>query len=143
MFIGEYEHTVDAKGRMAIPAKFRKDLKRGAVVTRGIDNSLFLYTLDEWKELATKLARLPISQKNSRAFARLMLAGAMDVTIDSQGRINVPDYLRSYARITKQVVVVGLYSRLEIWDKKLWSTYKQQTEAASEDIAEKMSELGI
>ncbi len=143
MFIGEYAHTIDEKGRMAIPAKFRKDLAKGAVVTRGIDHSLFLYTMTEWKELAEKLARLPISQKNSRAFARLMLAGAMDVTIDGQGRIVIPDYLREYASCKKEVVIVGLYNRLEIWDKQTWGCYKQQTEEASQDIAEQMSELGI
>lgn len=143
MFIGEYEHTIDEKGRMAIPSKFRKKLRGGAVVTRGIDNSLSLYTLEEWKILAEKLARLPISQKNSRAFARLMLAGAMDVKIDSQGRINIPDYLRSYASMKRDAIIVGLYSRLEIWDKALWEKYKARTEQQSESIAEKMSELGI
>lgn len=143
MFIGEYTHTIDEKGRMAIPSKFRTDLQKGAVVTRGIDHSLFLYTMDEWKTLAEKLSQLPISQKNSRAFARLMLAGAMDVKIDSQGRINIPDYLREYASCKKDVVIVGLYNRLEIWDKATWNTYKKQTEDASQDIAEQMSELGI
>ena len=143
MFIGEYAHTIDDKGRMAIPAKFRLELSNGAVVTRGIDHSLFLYTMDEWKILAEKLARLPISQKNSRAFSRLMLAGAMDVKIDSQGRIVIPDYLREYASCKKEVVIVGLYNRLEIWDKEIWATYKKETENSSQEIAEQMSELGI
>lgn len=143
MFIGEYAHAIDDKGRMAIPAKFRLELSNGAVVTRGIDHSLFLYTMDEWKLLAEKLARLPISQKNSRAFARLMLAGAMDVKIDSQGRIVIPDYLRAYASCKKEVVIVGLYTRLEIWDKEIWSTYKKETENSSQEIAEQMGELGI
>lgn len=143
MFIGEYAHTIDDKGRMAIPAKFRPELSNGAVVTRGIDHSLFLYTMDEWKLLAEKLARLPISQKNSRAFARLMLAGAMDVKIDSQGRIVIPDYLREYASCKKEVVIVGLYNRLEIWDKEIWTAYKKETENSSQDIAEQMGELGI
>lgn len=143
MFIGEYQHTIDQKGRMAIPVKFRKTLQRGAVVTRGLDNCLFLYTKDEWSKLAQKLSTLPISQANTRAFARLMLAGAMDVGIDSQGRINVPEYLRTYARAGKKVVIAGLYNRLEIWDQDLWEKYKKGTESKSNDIAEALGELGV
>src|SRR3954469_25468978 len=99
MFIGEYAHNLDDKGRLAIPVKFRTDLKKGAVVTRGLDNCLFLYTKAEWEKLAEKLATLPISQANSRAFARLMLAGAMDVEVDKQGRIILPEYLRTFAKL--------------------------------------------
>ncbi len=143
MFIGEYQHAVDDKGRLAIPVKFRKKLARGAVVTRGLDDCLFVYTAEEWKKLARKLAELPFSQANTRAFARLMLAGAMDVEIDGQGRVVLPEYLRQYAKIGKEVVVAGLYSRLEIWDKATWGTYKIQTEKNSNDIAEKMGELGV
>ena len=99
MFIGEYSLTVDEKGRLSIPVKFRASLSRGAVVTRGLDSSLFLYTRNEWEELAGKLARLPISKANTRAFSRLMLAGAMDVEMDKQGRVILPDYLREFASI--------------------------------------------
>lgn len=143
MFIGEYCHSFDTKGRLAVPAKFRNRLKQGAVVTRGLDNCLFLYDQNEWFKLAEKLSNLPISQSKSRAFARLMLAGAMDVKIDKQGRILVPDYLRQYAKIKKQVVIAGLYNRLEIWDQKHWEQYKAKTEKDSNDIAESMAELGI
>jgi len=143
MFIGEYQHAVDDKGRLAIPVKFRKKLVRGAVVTRGLDNCLFVYTAEEWKKLARRLSELPFSQANTRAFARLMLAGAMDVEIDGQGRVVLPEYLRQYAKIGKEVVVAGLYSRLEIWDKATWETYKVQTEKNSNDIAEKLGELGV
>jgi len=143
MFIGEYSHNLDDKGRLAIPAKFRRELAKGAVVTRGLDSCLFLYTKKEWEKLAEKLAILPISQSNSRAFARLMLAGAMDVEVDKQGRVVLPEYLRIFAGLKKNTVIAGLYSRIEIWDETKWSTYKQQTENNSNEIAEKMSELGV
>jgi MraZ protein len=143
MFIGEYQHSVDEKGRLAIPVKFRAALAGGAVVTRGLDDCLFLYPMAEWRELATKLAALPISQKNTRAFSRLMLAGAMDVELDKQGRVILPEYLRKFAAMGKKVVVAGLYNRLEIWDEEKWQQYKTGTEQASGDIAEAMAELGV
>ncbi len=143
MFIGEYSHNLDDKGRLAVPVKFRRELSKGAVVTRGLDNCLFLYTKTEWEKLAEKLATLPISQANSRAFSRLMLAGAMDVEVDKQGRIILPEYLRSFAGLNKEVIIAGLYNRLEIWDSEKWSSYKGQTEAESGSIAERMAELGV
>lgn len=143
MFIGEYAHNLDDKGRLAIPAKFRRELAKGAVVTRGLDNCLFLYTKTEWAKLAEKLAALPISQANSRAFSRLMLAGAMDVELDTQGRAILPEYLRQFANLKKSVVIAGLYNRLEIWDQENWSKYKGTTEAESGAIAERMAELGV
>lgn len=143
MFIGEYSHNLDDKGRLAIPVKFRDQVKKGAVVTRGLDNCLFLYTKTEWEKLAEKLAALPISQANSRAFARLMLAGAMDLEIDKQGRVILPEYLRQFAGLKKEVVLAGLYNRIEIWDNEKWNTYKGQTEAESGNIAERMAELGV
>ncbi|MEK7167296.1 MAG: division/cell wall cluster transcriptional repressor MraZ [Patescibacteria group bacterium] len=141
MFIGEYFHTIDEKGRLAIPTKFRAELAEGVVVTRGLDNCLFLYTLKEWKDLATKLSKLSISKANTRAFSRLMLAGAMDLQLDKQGRIILPDYLRKYAGIKKKTVVAGLFNRLEIWDQEIWEKYKNNTEKTSEDIAEALEEL--
>lgn len=143
MFIGEFVHNLDDKGRLAVPIKFRKELADGAVVTRGLDNCLFLYTKKEWGKLAEKLAALPISQANSRAFARLMLAGAMDLEMDKQGRMVLPEYLRNFASLKKNVVVAGLYSRLEFWDEEKWNKYKNQTEAESSEIAERMAELGV
>lgn len=143
MFIGEYKHTIDEKGRLAVPVKFRAQLSGGAVVTRGLDSCLFLYTEEEWKKLAEKLANLPINKANTRAFARLMLAGAMDVSLDKQGRIILPDYLRKYASVGKSVVVAGLYNRLEIWDETKWEEYKNGTEGSSGDIAEQLGELGV
>ena len=143
MFIGEYSHNLDDKGRVAVPAKFRAMLKGGAVVTRGLDNCLFLYTKKEWQELAAKLAKLPISKANTRAFARLMLAGAMDVDFDNQGRIMLPEYLRKFAGLKKNLIVAGLYDRLEIWDEAAWNKYKKGTEKKSTDIAEALGELGV
>lgn len=143
MFIGEYQHIIDEKSRLAVPVKFRKALSEGAVVTRGFDNCLFLFTKTEWQKVAEKTANLPFAQANSRAFARLMLAGAMDLTLDKQGRIILPEYLKKFAGLKKQVVITGLYNRLEIWDAQIWAKYKQTTESQSEEIAEKMGELGI
>ncbi len=143
MFIGEYSHSLDAKGRLAVPVKFRAYLEKGAVVTRGLDHCLFVYPLKEWGLLAQKLAQLPFSQSNSRAFSRLMLSGAMDAPLDKQGRIMLPDYLRKYAGLKKKSVVAGLYNRLEIWDEAAWNAYKENTESQSNDIAEKLGELCV
>jgi MraZ protein len=143
MLLGEYQHNLDIKGRLAIPAKFREKLNAGAIITRGIDDCLFVFAAAEWDVLAKKLVALPLAQANSRAFVRLMLAGASDVEIDSQGRILIPDYLRKYASLKKEAVIAGLYNRIEIWDEAAWSTYKTKTENASEEIAEKLGELGI
>ncbi len=143
MLLGEYNHNLDNKGRIAIPAKFREKLVSGAIITRGIDNCLFVFAMNEWESLAQKLVALPLAQANSRAFVRLMLAGAMDVALDVQGRILIPDYLRKYAGLKKQAIVAGLYNRIEVWDAETWGNYKQKTEHASEEIAEKLGELGI
>ena len=143
MFIGEYQATLDEKSRIAVPVKFRAELKGKVVVTKGLDNSLFLYTLNEWKKLGEKLASLPISTSNNRAFSRHMLGGAMDLEMDKQGRIILPAYLKEFAKIQKKVVVAGLYNRVEIWSEELWKVYKTQTEAASNTIAEQLGNLGV
>lgn len=143
MFLGEFKHTVDTKGRMAIPSKFRPNLAGGAILTRGLDHCLFLFSRGEWDALAAKLVALPLSQSGSRAFVRLMLAGASDVEFDAQGRILIPESLREYAGITKKTVITGLYNRIEIWNDIAWKQYKQKTESASDDIAEKLGDLGI
>ncbi len=143
MFIGEYKHNLDSKGRLAVPAKFRALLKEGAVVTRGLDNCLFLYPKKQWNELAKKLAGLPVSQSKARAFSRLMLAGAMDLDFDNQGRITLPQYLRTFSALKNEVIIAGLYDRLEIWDKTAWNKYKSGAEKQSTDIAEALGELGV
>ncbi|TSC52249.1 MAG: MraZ protein [Parcubacteria group bacterium LiPW_41] len=143
MLLGEFKHNIDEKGRVAVPAKFRHAFQGGAIITRGLDHCLFIFSLSEWENLAKKINDLPLAQANSRAFSRLMLAGAMDVKVDVQGRVLVPDYLREYAGIKKQVVVAGVYNRAEIWDETAWNEYKARTESASDEIAEKLGELGI
>jgi MraZ protein len=118
-------------------------LKGGAVVTRGLDNCLFVYPKTEWTKWAQKISTLPISQANSRAFSRLMLGGAMDVKTDKLGRIMIPEYLREYANLGKKVVIAGLYNRIEVWAEDKWNKFKADTEKASNSIAEKMGEMGI
>ncbi len=143
MFIGEYEASIDDKGRVAVPTKFRTTLKGKAVVTRGLDQSLFLYPQTEWKAMAEKLASLPISTANTRAFSRLMLAGAMECDIDKQGRIILPGYLKEFAGVAKRVVFAGLYNRIEIWSEDRWKAYKAETEKESTAIAEQLGSLGV
>lgn len=143
MFIGEYRHNIDSKGRLAVPAKFRKMLEEGAVVTKGLDNCLFLYSQEEWKKMAKKFSELPISQAKARAFARHMLAGAMEVKFDSQGRVNIPDYLVTFANLQKKTIIAGVFDRLEIWNEDEWQKYKAGTEAESSEIAEALGDLGV
>jgi len=143
MFIGEYQHSVDEKGRITFPAKFRKALSGNIVITRGLDTCLFIYTLKEWQKLTDKLASLPMSQANARAFSRFMLAGAMDAKLDGQGRILLPDYLRTHAKIRKDAVLVGVNTRLELWAKEQWATYTKETESHASALAEKMVDLGV
>jgi len=143
MFIGEYHHVIDEKGRLALPVKFREELGRSVVVTRGLDACLFVYTQGEWKELADRLAKLPLAKANTRAFARLMLAGAMELEVDKQGRVMLPDYLRTYSSLKKKVVVAGLLNRLELWDEATWKKYQAGTERDAGDIAEALGELGV
>ena len=143
MFIGEYNHNLDEKGRLAIPAKFRALLKKGAVVTKGLDNCLFLYSPEQFKKIALKFSALPISQARARAFSRHMLAGAMDLNFDNQGRITLPEYLRKFAGLKKKIVIAGLYNRLEIWEETAWNKYKSEAEKNSNNIAEELGDLGI
>ena len=143
MLIGEYKHTIDNKKRLAIPAKLRKELTKGAVLTRGLDNCLALYPLNEWERLAEKLTKLPTGQVEARGLARVILSGASTVEIDALGRILMPDYLKQYANIEKNVVIAGVFNHLEIWDEEKWETYKQKTEKEVGDMAAKLSELGF
>lgn len=142
-FIGEYQHSIDQKKRLAIPVKFRQLLGKKAVITRGLDNCLFLYPFREWQKLARKLSQLPFSRSDVRGFVRIMLAGAMEVNIDNLGRILIPDYLKEYASLGKKVIIAGLYNRLEIWDEKRWQEYQKKTEKEVGDMAERLKELGI
>ncbi len=143
MMLGEYKHTIDEKGRVAVPAKFRPNVQTGAIITRGLDHCLFVFTMSEWESLVRKITALPLAQAGARAFSRLMLAGAADVELDGQGRILIPEHLREYAGLSKHAVVAGVYSRMEIWDSERWATYKTKTESASDEIAEQLGALGI
>lgn len=143
MFIGEYKHTIDAKKRLAIPAKLRRLLGPGAVITRGIDNCLVLYPLKEWEKMAGKLGQLPAGQLEARGFGRVMLAGAMAVKFDRLGRILIPDYLKKYAFLKKNAVIIGLYNRLEIWAEDKWEIYKKRAEKEVGDFAAKLGDLGF
>jgi MraZ protein len=143
MFIGEYNHNLDDKGRLAIPVKFRTILKKGAVVTKGLDNCLFLYSKEQFDKIAQKFAALPLSQAKARAFSRHMLAGAMEVEFDSQGRVTLPEYLRKFSELKKSVIVAGLYNHLEIWNEAAWNKYKSEAEKNSNAIAEELGDLGI
>ena len=143
MLIGEYKHTIDEKKRLAIPAKLRKELGQGAVLTRGLDNCLALYPLDEWQKLADKLSKLPTGQTEARGLARVILSGAAEVEFDSLGRILILDYLKQYAGVERNVVIVGVFNHLELWDEAKWETYKQKTEKEVGDMAAKLSEIGF
>ena len=143
MFIGEYQHSIDPKKRLALPSKFRKELGGKVVVTRGLDKCLFVYPAKVWKELAEKLGTLPMGESTTRSFVRLMLAGAVDSDVDGQGRILLPEYLKEYAGLGRSVTIAGLFNRLEIWDEKKWKTYKTGAEKNTDEIAEQLGKLGI
>lgn len=143
MFLGEYEHSLDQKGRLAIPVKFRSALSDGAIVARGLDGCLTLYPKREWQVLAEKIAALPLTDSNARMFARFILSGASDVEADKQGRIILPAYLRQYADLDATVVVAGLYNRIEIWNHKTWKALSDARAHDSGSIADQLSNLGI
>lgn len=141
MFTGEYSHTLDPKGRLSIPKKFRADLKDGAVISRGLDGCLFLHSEKRWQEFEKQLVDLPITKSDARIFSRHMFASAMEVEIDKVGRILIPQYLRDYASLETEAMIVGVGKRIEIWNKDNWERYRQGLEP--EKVAERLSELGI
>jgi len=143
MFMGEFQHTLDAKGRLIIPAKFREELGVGAVLTRGLDNCLFLFPHSEWQALEEKLKSLPLTKAGARQFVRFLFSGATDCELDKQGRIMIPQNLREYAEIDKEAVVIGVSSRVEIWSKARWEAYIREAEESYETIAESIVDLGI
>jgi len=143
MLIGQYEHTIDAKKRLALPAKFRGELGDKIIITRGIEGCLAVYTETEWKIMSDKISTLTISQAEARSFTRMILAGAMEVSLDKLGRILVPDYLKDYAGLKKNVVICGLSNRLEVWDADKWEAYKKEAEKGVDEIVSKLGGLGI
>lgn len=143
MLIGEYQHTLDTKKRLAIPAKLRKELGERAIITRGLNNCLFVYPMQQWEKLTEKLSQLPMGQGDTRSFLRLLFSGAAEVELDQLGRVLVPDYLKTYAGLGGRVVVVGVFDRLEVWNEDRWNAYKAEVEKNTDMIAEKLGELGL
>lgn len=143
MLIGQYEHTIDVKKRLALPSKFRGELGDKVIITKGLESCLVIYTQKEWQIMAEKLSNLPISQVEARAFSRNILAGAMEVCLDKLGRILVPDYLKEYASLKKNVTICGLSTRLEVWDSEKWNEYMKKSEKDVDEIVSKLGPLGI
>lgn len=142
MFIGEYQHAIDNKNRMIVPSKFREELECKFVLTKGLDGCLYAYTTEEWKNMEEKLKKLPLTNKDARAFVRFFFSGANEVEIDKQGRALIPQNLLEYASIEKDIVSIGVSTRFEIWSKVKWEEYNNSN-IDFDEIAEKMSELGI
>lgn len=140
MFIGEYHHSIDDKGRLIIPSKFREELGNKFIITRGIENCLFVYSLESWKKIVNKLETLPFTKKDARAFIRFFLSGASEAEFDKQGRINITSPLISYANITKECVVIGTGDRLEIWSEESWNDFFISARDSMSDIAENLFE---
>ncbi|HQU07952.1 MAG: cell division/cell wall cluster transcriptional repressor MraZ [Parcubacteria group bacterium 21-54-25] len=140
MFIGEYRHTFDVKNRISLPARFRKELGRSVIITRGLDHCLFVYPKTAWKREAEKIAHHSTGNAAGRGLARLMLAGAVEADLDSAGRVLVPDYLRTFAALGTKAVVAGVNDRVEVWDEEAWQTYTTNIERDADQFAEKLGE---
>lgn len=143
MLIGEYRHTMDDKNRLSVPAKFRKELGKKIIMTRGLDRCLFVYPINEWKQFSHKLASLSIGSAEGRAFSRAMLGGAMEVEVDAAGRVLVPDHLKSYAGLATKVVVAGIHNRVELWNEEDWTKYTTGVEKEANTLAQKLSDIGM
>ncbi|MBI4155609.1 MAG: division/cell wall cluster transcriptional repressor MraZ [Candidatus Zambryskibacteria bacterium] len=143
MLIGEYTHIIDDKNRLSLPAKFRRELGKKIVVTPGLDNCLFAFTLKEWQKIQQKLSQSSLLTADNRSFNRFMFAGATEAEVDSIGRILVPEFLRHRANLKSRVVIIGVSSRLEIWNEKVWSEYKKVVEKQADTLAEKLGQVGV
>jgi|LFRM01.1.fsa_nt_gb MraZ protein len=143
MFMGEYQHTLDSKGRLIMPAKFREELGDKFVLTRGLDNCLFVYPLEEWNNLEQKLKNLPFTRSDARAFTRFFFSGATECELDKQGRVLIPTNLRSHAKLQKDAVIIGVSSRVEIWSQEEWQRYSEDTGLSFENIAEKIMDIEL
>ncbi|MDP6387686.1 MAG: division/cell wall cluster transcriptional repressor MraZ [Candidatus Pacebacteria bacterium] len=143
MLIGEYTHTLDTKKRISLPSKFRREFGKRVVVTRGLDNCLFVYSIKEWEKISKKIGELPMGGADTRGFNRFMLSGAVEVDVDSAGRVLIPDFLKNFANLGNKVVLAGIHSRVEIWNEKAWTQYKENIEKRAERLAEKLGEIGI
>ncbi|MGX4669133.1 division/cell wall cluster transcriptional repressor MraZ [Cerasibacillus sp. JNUCC 74] len=143
MFMGEFQHNIDTKGRIIVPSKFREELGTTFVVTRGLDQCLFAYPMTEWKILEEKLKKLPLTKRDARAFTRFFFSGAIECEIDKQGRINIPQTLRTYASLEKECVIIGVSNRIEIWSHSTWETYVTESEESFAEIAENLMDFDI
>ncbi len=143
MLIGEYKHTLDPKKRLSLPSKWRKELGKKLVITRGLDNCLFVYPLKEWQRISEKISQLPLGQADTRGFNRFFLSGAVEAEVDSVGRILVPDFLKEFAKLDSKVVLAGIHDRVEIWDEKKWDEYTRRIESEADALAEKLGEIGV
>ncbi|MEX0930816.1 MAG: division/cell wall cluster transcriptional repressor MraZ [Candidatus Paceibacterota bacterium] len=143
MLIGEYKHTLDPKKRLSLPSKWRKELGKKVVITRGLDNCLFVYPIKEWQTITEKVGRLPLGQADTRSFNRFFLSGAVEAEVDKIGRILVPDFLKDFAKLNSKVVLAGIHNRVEIWDQKKWDDYKKIIESQADSLAEKLGEIGV
>ena len=143
MFIGEYEHSVDAKGRVIMPVKLREDIGEKFIVTKGLDGCLFAYSYEEWINFEEKLKTLPLTNKNARDFVRFFLSGAVECEIDKQGRFLIPGNLRTYATLEKEIIIIGVGTRIEIWNREEWKKYSSDENISADEIAENMTMLGI
>ena len=143
MLMGEYMHSIDAKGRVILPADFRSELGESFIITKGLDNCLFLYTTSEWENLSNKLKQLPLAKAEARAFVRFFFSGARQLECDKQGRFLVPATLRAYASLQKEVVLIGVSSRIELWGKEEWLRYNAEITPSVSSIAETLADLGI
>jgi len=142
MLIGEFKHTIDDKSRVSLPSKFRKEVGKKVIVTHGLDNCLFLYTLKEWETIAKQLGSLGMGQADTRGFNRYILASAAEVLVDSVGRILIPENLRQAIGIKNKIVFAGLYNRIEIWEEDAWDKYKAQVVKNADQMAEKLGQIG-
>lgn len=143
MLIGEYKHTLDPKKRLSLPSKWRKELGSTLIVTRGLDNCLFVYPETEWQKITNKISELPLGSADTRSFNRFFLSGAVEVEVDTVGRILVPDFLKDFAKLDSKVVLAGVHDRVEIWDENRWTEYKTNFEMQADSLAEKLSEIGV
>ncbi|MES2214359.1 MAG: division/cell wall cluster transcriptional repressor MraZ [Patescibacteria group bacterium] len=143
MFIGEYTHTVDEKKRISLPSKFKAELGKKVVVTRGLDNCLFLFPHKTWQVIAKEMSKLDVKQADARGFSRFMFSGASEIDVDSMGRILIPDYLREFGDLKTPVVFAGVSDRIEIWNERRWDTYKKRIESQADMMAEKLGTIGI
>ena len=143
MLIGEYLHALDTKKRISLPVKFRKEVGKKVVITRGLDNCIFVYSLKSWKRISAKLGELSIGQADQRGFNRFLLSGAVEVDVDSIGRILIPDFLKDFANLKNRVVITGVNDRIEVWNERLWNEYKRRIEKQADVMAEKLGDLGV